>query len=389
MKLAWLVVLGSALAAAGALADTLRKGERLAGEPAAVSPATLPGFVVSLPGSVNGLAGHVDGRIALLVRQELVLLDVDGAIRVRRALPGAARGLAFGAAESVATELATGSSVLRYGDLYTRVWETEANSRPAAMVSPVAMPAGGFVFARGNLVAFSDGEARETRRLRVAEDYEITHLAVVGNDGVYAFAKRRDLDTALVHLGWGERVTVRAVVHGKAADLKLGPAGAELALDDGSLAHITLAGSITRTTLPGDGYAITAFTDNRAIGIVGGQMVALRREGTQVRSSTPFGAPIARTDAGMIVPRVLTFSAAPREPFWVLTADGILWRSDARELELNRVQKTRCDASAPAFLTALPGRVLIACHNQLVALGGKPGASAAQDADAGASTFAW
>ena len=387
MKLAWLVVLGSALAAAGALADTLRKGERLAGEHPPASGA-LPGFTVTLPGPAGGLAAHVDGRIALLVRQELVLLDVDGKTRVRRALPGAARSLAFGAAESVAAELATGSSVLRYRDLFTRAWDAEGGHRNGPAVAPAPLPAGGFVFARGNDVVLTDGEAHEIRRLRVPDEYELTQLDVLADGGIYAFATHHEVDTALIHLGWGERATIRAIVHGKASDRHLSRAGAELAIEDGRLVHVSLAGAITRTDPPDDGYAMTAFVNERAVGILHNQMVLFRREAGRIRAGAPFGAPIQRTDAGMIVPRVLAFSAGAHEPYWVLTADGTLWRSNDGELDAHPMQGTRCDSSSPAYLTATAGRVLVACQNQLIAIGGKPEAPAAAS-DAGLTPFPW
>jgi hypothetical protein len=267
--------------------------------------------------------------------------------------------------------------VLRYRDLFTRSWNVDGRYGP---VAPAALPAGGFAFARGPEVVLTDGEAHETRRMRLPDEYAVTQLHVLPGSGLYAFATRSEVDTALVYLAWGERATIRAVVRGKAADRRLTPAGADLAMEDGSLAHVSLAGAITRTDLPDDGYAMTAFEGGRAVGIVHGQMVLLRREGGTIRASAAFGTPITRTDAGMVVPRVIIANAGVSEPFWVLTADGTLWRSLATETNASAMQTTRCDSSAPAFVVTTPGRALVACQNRLIAIGSKP------DGDAG---FAW
>lgn len=379
-RLGWLLVAGSALAAAGAFADTLRKGERLAGEPAAAG--NLPGFTVTLPGAASALAASPDGRIATMIRQELVLLDANGAIRVRRPLPGPAKALTFGAAESVAAELAAGSSVLRYRDLFTRAWDPPEAERAGDAVAPAPLPTGGFVFARGHDVVVTDGEAHALRRLHLPDEYAITQLHVLAAaapgpadpaDGIYVFAthgnaqSRGGEDTALMHLGWGEQVSLRAVVRGKSTDRRLGRAGAELAQESGGLVHVSLAGAITRTDLPDDGYALTAFEHERCVAIAKAQLVVFRREAGRLSVSAPFGAPIARTDAGMVVPRVLVASAGAAEPLWILTADGTLFRSVA--VGTRPMQNTRCDSSAPAFLVASAGRALVACQNRLIALG--------------------
>lgn len=381
-RFGWLLVLGSALAAAAAFGDTLRTGERLPGEIAAA--AALPAFSVTLPGTASALAASPDGRVAAVVRQELVLLGADGTIRLRRPLPGPAKAVVFGAAESAAAELVTGSAVLRYRDLFTRAWDASEGKRGSS-VAPAALPTGGFVFARGPEVVVTDGEAHEVRRLHLPDAYEVTQLQVLP-EGIHALATSDGgASTALVHLGWGERVTIRAVVRGKAVDQRLGRSGVELALDGGGLVHVSLAGTIARVDLPDDGYALTAFEQDRSVGIAKGQLVLFRREGGRIRTSTPFGAPVSRTDAGLLVPRVLVSCAGPTEPFWVLTADGTLWRNAATDLDVISMQNTRCDASAPAFLVTSPGRALVGCQNRLVALGG-PAPVATVDAGTG---FRW
>lgn len=361
-----LVGVGCALVAAVALADTVRRGERLPGA-TPTAPGSVPVFSITLPGTVSALAAHADGRAALVVRQELLLVDEAGKTRVRRPLPGAGKALAFGDGESVAVELATGSAVLRYRDLFTRSWDRAESSA----VAPLALPTGGFAFARGSEVVLTDGEAHELRRLHLPAEYQLLALHVLP-DGLYAFASRKEVDTALVYLAWGERVTVRAVVRGKASDLRLAAGGAELAMEDGSLVHVGAQdGAIQRTTLPDDGYAVTAWLGDRSVAVVHGELVVIRRPG--LRASKPFGAPVARTDAGLIVPRILVAGGA-HEPFWILGPDGTLYRNDA-DLDVNVAAATRCEGAA-TLLAAAAGRALVACQNRLIATAGAPSADA-------------
>lgn len=361
------------LAAAGALADTLRPGDRLAGE---TKPSAAVAFTTALPGPAGGLAVHADGRVAVLARQELVLLDAHGGTQVRRGLPGPARFVTFGAGESVVSELAGGSAVLRYRDLFARAWDLGLRTASSALVEPAALPFGGFVLARGTEIVFTDGEAHEQRRLHLPSDYEAQKVQVLDSAdaprGVYVQAAHGN-DTALVYCAWGERALVRAVVHGKASDTHFTSAGLELALDDGSLAHVDpSSGAIHRLQLPDDAYAVTALRYGRSVAILRGQLVVFRRDAGRLRSGGAFGAPVNRTDAGMVVPRVIVAAANEREPLWILTNDGSLSRAD--DVEARTVYGARCGAtpaegsSTPAFLAATTGRVVIACQNRVVAI---------------------
>lgn len=350
----------STLLAAAALADTLRPGDRIAGQ-APSAPALA--YSITLPGSVGALAVHTDGRVAAVARQELALLNVRGSVVIRRAMPEAAYGVAFGAGEAVAAELSHGGAVLRYHDLFLRSWPSTGSS--ATPIAPAALPFGGFVFARGAELVFTDGEAHELRRLALPEGYEAKQLWVSAERGAFLVAVH-GTQTALLHAGLGERMQLRAVLRGKTNDVELNARGLEIALEDGSLAHVALdTGAIQRRALPDDAYAVTAPRDGRAIVISKGQLAVLRLDGT-ARLGGAFGPLISRTDAGMVVPRVWVTAAGGGDPLWILTHDGSVWRSD--DVEPRMVHGSRCDASGTAFFAASPGRVVIACQNRIVAL---------------------
>jgi len=360
------LLLGASLLAAAALADTLRRGERIAATTAPITTTASSAFTSTLPGVVGALAVHPDGRVAASARQELVLFAPSGATIVRRSLSGPASALAFGTGESVIAELATGSAVLRYRDLSPRAWSPAEATR--APVEPAALPFGGFVLARGSELVLTDGEAHETRRLQLGPDYPIARIHVLANRGIFVLASHGEAATALLHAAWGERVTLRAVVRGKLADSHLDARGLELSLEDGSLAHVDLGtGAIARLSMPDDAYAVTALRHDRSVGIVRGQLAVFRHEGGGLRAGAPFGPAVSRTDAGLVVPRVLVASAGADEPFWVLTSEGSVWRVDAAGTARFE-HASGCDSARPAFLAATPGRVVVACQNRVTAI---------------------
>ena len=348
-----------------ALADTLLRGESLPAPPTPSAPAA---FQTNAGSAVNALAAHADGRIAAATRSELRVFDANGKLLTKQTLPSDGNAVSFGAAESIAVEMAQGSAIARSRGVFQRTWA----DIPAKAPTPIGLPSGGFAFARQRTVVLTDGEARELRVLQLPGEDVLLSLGL-GRQGLLTLSARGG-DVVLSALGFGERVHTRAIVRGTASAWRFEGERAELALTDGSL--IELEDETPRRFEAGardDGavserapmHAVTPLAYGLAVVVHRGQLTLAARDGAHVALGASFGPPIVTTDAGMVLPTIRIERASATEPAWILTADGTLWRArDAQDVQ--RVSSGACDGKS-AQLAVSPGRAVLACRDQLSA----------------------